>query len=75
MSIDHPLVRTRSHLSRVFRQKEAELLLCWPCHRKEKHLSADFPDRGDYAPDTEMRLDAFEDWLRTRAERGPLPNA
>lgn len=50
--------------------KATGLLLCWPCHRKQKRLNAG--QLYDYSPEIEAKLDKLEEWLVQTGTRGKV---
>lgn len=58
MTIDNPLVRRLHTCPLCEGSKDSGLILCWPCHRKQK-----MQNHGAYSPETEARIARLERYL------------
>lgn len=55
MTVDHPLVRSSYICPLCRNHKDQGLVLCWPCHRKEKAANG-----GCYSNTAETIIEARE---------------
>lgn len=69
-AMSHEKVRAQYTCVGCSGPKSAGLLLCWPCHRKQKQLNAG--QLYDYSPEIEAKLDKLEETLvKMRVKRAP----
>lgn len=64
MTPDHSYVRAHWTCPLCLGSKDKDMLVCWPCHTRQKHLNG-----GCYSKDVEAKIQDFDDFLKDMVQR------